>query len=209
MADSYHIIDGKVVPYSGGRKCNDTDAWRDATPLELQLQEQLSEYEYTIAAQEAEIDALRTRLEDTVRDSTNEIEALRAEVERLRTDLMESDEIREKLGHLLTRTAAALKGEPPAGVWHSWHDLPEKAAQLAEALRELEEREQRDEALLRQALEALESADWYIGQLEWIVYSPDDTETHEERAKVQSTIAALRERLGEEGRDDLSQGDQP
>lgn len=66
-----------------------------------------------------------------------EIDGLRAEVERLRTDLMESDEIREKLGHLLTRTAAALKGEPPAGVWHSWHDLPEKATQLAEALREL------------------------------------------------------------------------
>lgn len=63
-----------------------------------------------------------------------EIERLRAEVERLRADLMESDEIREKLGHLLTRTAAALKGEPPAGVWHSWHDLPEKAAQLVEAL---------------------------------------------------------------------------
>jgi len=56
---------------------------------------------------------------------------------------------------------------------------------------------ERDEALLRQVLEALESSDWYIGQLEWIVYSPDDTGTHEERAKVQSTIAALRERLGE------------
>ena len=53
-----------------------------------------------------------------------------------------------------------------------------------------------DEAMLRQALEALESADWYIGQLEWIVYSPDDTGTHEERAKVQSAITALRERLG-------------
>jgi DNA repair exonuclease SbcCD ATPase subunit len=200
--------------------------------------------------------------------AVREIKALQAEVERLRTDLMESDEIREKLRHLLTRTAAALKGEPPAGVWHSWHDLPEKVAQLADALealkaenerlrdeverlrtdgasavrwapgsaywsdvlrelfgphardgidvletrwqaaleraerlaemlRELEEREQSDEAMLRQALEALESADWYIGQLEWIVYSPDDTGTHEERAKVQSAITALRERLGE------------
>lgn len=54
----------------------------------------------------------------------------------------------------------------------------------------------RDEALLKRALEALESSDWYIGQLEWIVYSHDDTGAHEERAKVQSTIAALRERLG-------------
>ena len=60
---------------------------------------------------------------------------LRAEVERLRADLKESDEIREKHRDLLTRTAAALKGEPPEGVWHSWHDLPEKAAQLVEALR--------------------------------------------------------------------------
>ncbi|MFN3982019.1 MAG: hypothetical protein ACK4SA_16710, partial [Caldilinea sp.] len=39
-----------------------------------------------------------------------------------------SDEIREKMGHLLTRTAKALKGEPPTGVWHSWHDLPERAS---------------------------------------------------------------------------------
>ena len=60
--------------------------------------------------------------------AVREIKALRAEVERLRTDLMESDEIREKLGHLLTCTAKALKGEPPEGTWHSWHDLPERAA---------------------------------------------------------------------------------
>ena len=38
---------------------------------------------------------------------------------------------------------------------------------------------ERDEALLRQALEALEFSDWYT------------------RAKAKSTIAALRERLGE------------
>lgn len=94
-------------------------------------------------------------LREEITKADAEIEALRAEVERLRADLMESDEIREKLGHLLTRTAAALKGEPPAGVWHSWHDLPEKATQLAEALRKLEERERGDEALLRQALEVL------------------------------------------------------
>src|SRR5690606_8873404 len=55
----------------------------------------------------------------------------------------------------------------------------------------------RDEALLRQALDALKSADWYIGQLELLVYSPDDDGTHEDLAKVQSAIAALRERLGE------------
>lgn len=54
-----------------------------------------------------------------------------------------------------------------------------------------------DEALLRQALEALESCDGYIEQLELIVYSPDDTGTHYVRAKVRSTIATLKERLAE------------
>lgn len=39
------------------------------------------------AALQAEIDALRTRLEDTVRDSTNEIERLRAETKRLEKTL--------------------------------------------------------------------------------------------------------------------------
>lgn len=68
---------------------------------------------------------------------------------------------------------------------------------MTDALLMMEEREQRDEALLRQALEALESCDGYIGQLELIVYSRDDTGPHDARAKVQSTIAALRERLGE------------
>jgi len=63
MADSYHIIDGQVVPYSGGRQCNDTNAWRDATPLELQLQEQLTESEHVIAAQAAEIEALQAEIE--------------------------------------------------------------------------------------------------------------------------------------------------
>ena len=54
-----------------------------------------------------------------------------------------------------------------------------RAARLAEALRELEEREQRDEALLRQALEALELR---CGT------------NADERKEL---IPALRERLGE------------
>ena len=49
----------------------------------------------------------------------------------------------------------------------------------------------------QQALEALESGDWYIDQLEMIVYLADDTGTHEERAKVQAAITALRAALAE------------
>lgn len=69
---------------------------------------------------------------------------------------------------------------------------------LAASINRATDEEQRDTTLLRQALEALESCDGYIEQLELIVYSPDDTGTHYVRAKVRSTIAALRERLGEQ-----------
>lgn len=68
--------------------------------------------------------------------AVRKIKALQEEVERLRADLMESDELREKLRDLLMRIAKALRGEPHEDVWYSWHDLPEKAAQLAEALRD-------------------------------------------------------------------------
>lgn len=49
----------------------------------------------------------------------------------------------------------------------------------------------------QQALEALESVDWYLNQLEEIVYSADDAGTHEERAKAQPAIAALRAALAQ------------
>ena len=45
---------------------------------------------------------------------------------------------------------------------------------------------------MKQALAALEAGDWYIGQLELLVYAADDTDTHRDRAKVQAAITALR-----------------
>ena len=53
------------------------------------------------------------------------------------------------------------------------------------------------EEALKLALEALESADWYINQLEMIVYSVDDDGTHENRAKVQATITAIKAALAQ------------
>ena len=46
--------------------------------------------------------------------------------------------------------------------------------------------------VMKQALAALEAGDWYIGQLELLVYAADDTDTHRDRAKVQAAITALR-----------------
>ena len=45
---------------------------------------------------------------------------------------------------------------------------------------------------MKQALEALEAGDWYIGQLELLVYTADDTDTHRDRANVQAAITTLR-----------------
>ncbi len=59
-------------------------------------------------------------------------------------------------------------------------------------------------AAAQQALEALEVGDWYIDQLEMIVYSVDDTGTHEERAKVQAAITTLRAALAEPERKPLT-----
>ncbi len=61
MADSYSIIDGQVVPYSGGRKHTDTDSWRDATDLEMEQQEYIARLE---AENETMKDAIRSVSEE-------------------------------------------------------------------------------------------------------------------------------------------------
>jgi len=39
----------QVVPYTSGRRCNDTRSWRDATELELQQEEELREVSAELA----------------------------------------------------------------------------------------------------------------------------------------------------------------
>ena len=60
----------------------------------------------------------------------------------------------------------------------------------------------KDEATARSAmklaLEALEAGEYYIDDLEAIVYAADDLGTHEDRAKMQEAITALREALASE-----------
>ena len=55
------------------------------------------------------------------------IEAQQAEVQRLRAELDECDQLRERMADVLRRTATALHGGALTnGLW-SWHDLPELA----------------------------------------------------------------------------------
>ena len=48
---------------------------------------------------------------------------------------------------------------------------------------------------MKLALEALEAGEYYIDDLEAIVYASDDLGTHEDRAKMQAAITVLREEL--------------
>ena len=51
---------------------------------------------------------------------------------------------------------------------------------------------------IKLALEALEAGEYYIDDLEAIVYASDDLGTHEDRAKMQAAITVLREELAEQ-----------
>ena|SRR5690606_8521895 len=68
---------------------------------------------HAIAPLQAEIDALRTRLEDTVRDSTNKIEALRAEVAEWKRVATAQAELHDEAEARAERLAEALRGVLP------------------------------------------------------------------------------------------------
>lgn len=60
-----------------------------------------------------------------------------AERDELKLDNREGANLRERLSSILTRTANALRGEPPPLVSWSWHDLPERVAKLTGLLARL------------------------------------------------------------------------
>jgi hypothetical protein len=52
----------EVIPYTSGRKCTDTRAWRDATELELQQQDQIQNLERELTAVTEQRDRLAEAL---------------------------------------------------------------------------------------------------------------------------------------------------
>jgi len=62
--NTYEINDrNEVVPYTSGRRCTDTMAWRDATELELQQQDEIKTLETELTA----VTEQRDRLADLVK----------------------------------------------------------------------------------------------------------------------------------------------
>lgn len=63
MSDTYEINDrDEVIPYTSGRRCNDTRAWRDATELEIQQRDEIARLESEVEKLEAKIDDLQDSL---------------------------------------------------------------------------------------------------------------------------------------------------
>lgn len=60
----------------------------------------------------------------------DELARLEAERDEARQSAREERASRERCADLLTRTATALKGQAPPGVWHDWSDLPDVALRL-------------------------------------------------------------------------------
>jgi hypothetical protein len=116
--------------------------------------------------------------------------------------LAENERLRVEVWRLRTDGASAVRWAPGSAYWSEvlvelfgpdarkgidvletrWRKELERAERLAEALRELEER---DEALLRQALEALE------GVAQWVKKRPD-THPWDAWQRVEPAITALR-----------------
>ncbi|MCC6972114.1 MAG: hypothetical protein IT434_18020, partial [Phycisphaerales bacterium] len=64
-------------------------------------------------------------------------ESAEAELAKLRTAANDDDALRERMANILTRTAAALKGEPGPLTLHDWSGLPEIAERAASDLAKL------------------------------------------------------------------------
>lgn len=76
MSDTYEINDdNEVIPYTSGRRCNDTRSWRNATDLELQQRDEIvrleselerkgDELREQLAAERALADRLASELSD-------------------------------------------------------------------------------------------------------------------------------------------------
>lgn len=60
MNTKYEINEHQeVVPYTDGRMCLDTRAWREATDLEIQQQQEITDLRAKIEELETELDELK------------------------------------------------------------------------------------------------------------------------------------------------------
>lgn len=102
MSDTYEINEfDEVVPYTSGRRCLDTRAWRDATELELQQRNEIAEIE-------RENELLRAANSD-VKRIAEERDAMERELHQCQKDRQREHEIRCRLAGELETLRAWIK----------------------------------------------------------------------------------------------------
>lgn len=79
----------EVIPYTSGRKCTDTRAWRDATELELQQRDEINNLNQELVNVSSQRDELRESLVAMVCCAESKIEPIES--------LYQAREILEKL----------------------------------------------------------------------------------------------------------------
>ena len=73
MSDTYEINDrNEVVPYTNGRRCNDTRAWRDATELEIWQRDEIARLQSELDELKDKADELQDFLANTESEASSE-----------------------------------------------------------------------------------------------------------------------------------------
>jgi len=99
MSDAYEINErNEVVPYTAGRRCNDTRSWRDATEMELQQRESIVQLERELAS----VTEQRDRLAEAVE-----------RIEEIFVDGCDTYEDWKAMGEIARQALVAVKGGTP------------------------------------------------------------------------------------------------
>jgi chromosome segregation ATPase len=131
----------EVIPYTSGRKCTDTRAWRDATELELQQQDQIQSLERELTAVTEQCDGLRSCI-DYASDQLHTVTEQRDEIHKdfmCLAELLDGHDATEcrmnlvRLKEQRDRLAEALKNIASGN--YSWRTCVDKLA--PEALQSL------------------------------------------------------------------------
>jgi predicted RNase H-like nuclease (RuvC/YqgF family) len=125
MSDTYEINErNEVVPYTAGRRCNDTRSWRDATEMELQQRESIIQLERELAEAKEQRDKWSNLWAYLSRSCVKDI----AKLER---GLAEAREQRDRLADALLNLCYGI-------IHDKSHDMPEYLLKAKQALAAVE-----------------------------------------------------------------------
>ena len=96
--NTYEINDrNEVVPYTSGRRCTDTMAWRDATELELQQQDEIKTLETELTAVTKQLKAAQDGWHDEITKGLTELRRAESIYTKAQERAEKAEEQRDRL----------------------------------------------------------------------------------------------------------------